>query len=169
MVNLGRWKALDKLLGFENSSRPRNGASSRHQWLHEEERACKYPFLTLFEYRNLTGCFHEVLPHNRSEHLASAIAPLEVTKICLRLRHLITQCIPCEMEESEVTKSHSRIITQKVIKAAKEAGGSDHGACVVYCLLVNMRWFRQEAILQLWDAELHKLRAVACGIIAKQM
>ena len=59
--------------------------------------------------------------------------------------------------------------SQKVIKAAKEAGGSDHGACVVYCLLVNMRWFRQEATLQLWDAELHKLRAVACGIIAKQM
>lgn len=35
------------------------------------------------------------------------------------------------MEESRITTPHSRIITQKVIKAAKEAGGSEHGPCVV--------------------------------------
>jgi hypothetical protein len=73
------------------------------------------------------------------------------------------------MEESEVTKSHSRIITRKVVKAAKEAGGPDHAACVVYALLVNMRWFRHEATVELWDADLHKLRAKSCGVIAKQM
>lgn len=41
-----------------------------------------------------------------------------------------------------ITKAHSAIITPKVVKAAKEAGGDEYGACVVYCLLiVSMRRF----------------------------
>jgi hypothetical protein len=73
------------------------------------------------------------------------------------------------MEESKVTRAHSRVITKKVIKAARSAGGEEARGCVVYCLLVNKRWFTHEAAVELWDADLHQLRAVACGVIAKQL
>jgi hypothetical protein len=68
-----------------------------------------------------------------------------------------------------ITKPHSRIITTQVIKAAKEAGGQEFRGCVVYCLLVNMRWFKHEALAELWDADLHKCRAAACTVIAKAL
>jgi hypothetical protein len=34
---------------------------------------------------------------------------------------------------------------------------------------VNKQWFKHESITELWDADLHKLRATACGVIAKAM
>lgn len=39
----------------------------------------------------------------------------------------------------------------------------------MYALLVNQRWFRLEALAELWDAGLHSLRAEACGVIAKEL
>lgn len=77
--------------------------------------------------------------------------------------------MPCELEEDQITRPHSKVITKKVIQAAKEAGGSDHRACVVYCLLVNKRWWTHQASVELWDASLHKVRAVASEVIAKAM
>jgi hypothetical protein len=108
-----------------------------------------------------------VLPTYHDEGYPSAIDPVEVTKVALRLRYLIEECVPCELEEELITKAHSRIITDKVLKAAKEAGGDDYAACVVYCLLVNKRWFLRQAKLEIWDANLHNIRAVAAEIIAK--
>ncbi len=110
-----------------------------------------------------------VLPSYHDDEIPSAIPAAEVTKVALRLRYLIEQCVPCELEESQITKAHSSIITHKVLRAAKEAGGEHHGACVVYCLLVNKRWFKQQALLELWDADLHNVRAVACEVIGKQL
>lgn len=110
-----------------------------------------------------------VLPTFHEDSIPSAHPPIEVTKVALRLRFLIENCVPCELEPSLLTQAHSRIITQKVIQAAKEAGGSEYGACVVYCLLVNKRWFKKQAMLELWDADLHNVRAVACEVIAKQL
>lgn len=72
-----------------------------------------------------------MLPGIQHDRVQSAIPASEVTKVCLRLRHLIQECIPCEMEESKVTESHSRVITTEVVKAAKEAGGNEHKGCVV--------------------------------------
>lgn len=95
--------------------------------------------------------------------------PAAVTKVALRLKYQIEQVIPCELEEFKVTKANSPIITRKVIKAAKEAGGKDHEACVVYCLLVCYRWFRRQAVLELWDADLHAVRATACEVLAKRL
>lgn len=112
---------------------------------------------------------YEVLPFHRDESIVSAIPAPDVTKIALRLRYLIEQCVPCELEELQVTRPHSKIITPKVIKAAKEAGGLENRACVVYCLLVVKRWFKHQAIVELWDADLHQIRAVACEVIAKQI
>lgn len=63
--------------------------------------------------------------------MTSAVPASEVTKVCLRLRHLIQECVPCEMEESRITAPHSRIITTNVVQAAKEAGSQDHRGCVV--------------------------------------
>ena len=40
---------------------------------------------------------------------------------------------------------------------------------MVYALLVNKRWFKMQAMLELWDADLHNIRAVACEVIAKQL
>ncbi|EPE28483.1 hypothetical protein GLAREA_09604 [Glarea lozoyensis ATCC 20868] len=110
-----------------------------------------------------------LLPSFQEEGMPSAIAPEEVTKVALRLRYLIEESVPCELEEGLITQAHSRIITHKVVQAAKEAGGDQYGACVVYCLLVNKRWFKKQASLELWDADLHNVRAVACEVIAKQL
>lgn len=110
-----------------------------------------------------------MLPSYHDEALPSAIPAEEVTKVALRLRYLIEQCVPCELEEDLVTKAHSRIITHKVIKAAKESGGTEYSACVVYALLVNKRWFKRQAMLEIWDADLHDVRASAAEVIAKQM
>lgn len=110
-----------------------------------------------------------VLPSTRGEALESAIPPAEVTKVALRLKHQIERVIPCELEESQVTRANSPVITRKVVETAKEAGGKEYKGCVVYCLLVCRRWFKRQALLELWDADLHDLRAVACEVLAKQM
>ncbi|KAH7322911.1 Ca2+ permeable channel [Stachybotrys elegans] len=145
------WRAIGRLLGFDrHPNEGHNGdvsSSRRRQRLREEERS--------------------LLPHHSNRHIQSAIPAAEVTKICLRLRHLIQECVPCELDESRITTPHSRVITTQVIKAAREAGGNENRGCVVYCLLVNKRWFTHEASVELWDSDLHKLRAVACGVIAK--
>ncbi|KHN99330.1 potassium ion channel Yvc1 [Metarhizium album ARSEF 1941] len=146
--NRWRWSAIDRVFGTNGSQGPGHGTRVRNL-VHEEETA--------------------LLPHINHEHMASVVPPSEVTKVCLRLRHLIQECVPCEMEESRVTAPHSRIITTKVVQAAKEAGGQEHRGCVVYCLLVNQRWFRREALVELWDSGLHKLQAEACGVIAKAL
>lgn len=99
----------------------------------------------------------------------SAIPAPKVTEVALKIRHLIEQCVPCELDENLITCAHSKVITKKVIQAAKEAGGKEFKACVVFCLLVNKRWWKHQALVELWDADLHLVRAVACEVIAKQM
>jgi hypothetical protein len=110
-----------------------------------------------------------VLPHYSDGDAGSGSHPEEVTKVALRLRHLIEECVPVELDESVVTVAHSRVITPKVITAAKEAGGSQHRACVVFALLVCKRWFKHQSLIELWDADLHRVRSVACEVIAKAM
>lgn len=110
-----------------------------------------------------------LLPSYTDESIESAIPAPNVTKVALRLRHLVQECVPCELEEDQVTRPHSKIITKKVVQAAKEAGGRENRACVVFCLLGNKRWWKHQALIELWDAELHRLRAVACEVIAKQI
>ncbi|KAK9445829.1 potassium ion channel Yvc1 [Metarhizium brunneum] len=143
-TNRWRWSAIDRVLGSNG-----NQGTRAHDLAREEERA--------------------LLPHFNHQQMTSAVPASEVTKICLRLRHLVQECVPCEMEESRVTAPHSRIITTKVVQAAKEAGGQEYRGCVVFCLLINQRWFRREALIELWDSSLHKLRAEACAVISKAL
>ena len=110
-----------------------------------------------------------VLPSSNNDLLKPGMSPKEVTKVALRLRYQIEQVVPCELEEWKITKANSPVITHKVVKVAKEAGGQDHGSCVVFCLLVCKRWFKKQANLELWDADLHNVRAVACEVLAKKM
>lgn len=92
-----------------------------------------------------------------------------MTKVALRLRYLIEEAVPCELEEDLITRAHSRVITHNVVQAAREAGGAEFKACVIYALLVNKRWFKQQARLEMWDADLHSVRATAAEVIAKQI
>ena len=49
-----------------------------------------------------------------------------MTKIALKLRHLIEEAVPVEVDTDLIIKPHSRIITKKVLKTAKEAGSREH-------------------------------------------
>ena len=110
-----------------------------------------------------------MLPSNAGDVIPSAVNPAEVTKIALRLKYQIEQVVPCELEEWKITKANSPVITKKVVRTAKEAGGQDYQCCVVYCLLVCHRWFKRQAMLELWDADLHNRRATACEVLSKQL
>ncbi|KAL8993817.1 MAG: hypothetical protein Q9169_006061 [Polycauliona sp. 2 TL-2023] len=111
----------------------------------------------------------QLLPSNAGDVIEPAMPPEDVTKVALRLKYQIEQVIPCELEEWKITKANSPVITKNVIRTAREAGGKDHKACVVYCLLVCLRWFKRQANIELWDADLHNVRAVACEVMAKQI
>lgn len=122
--------------------------------------------------------FHDelqaLLPSHRDGTIPSPIPPKEVTYIALRLKYQIEEVIPCELPEERITKPHSDVITDNVVKTAKSAGklshmNDDYGACVIYCLLVVKNWFKHQARLELWDADLHELRAVACEKLAKMI
>lgn len=124
--------------------------------------------------------FTSLLP-SHEDRPESAIPAKEVTRIALRLKHQIEVVVPCELEEDRITAAHSNIITPAVIATAKSAGKldspgnpdatshPDYSACVVYCLLVCKKWFKKQALLELWDADLHDVRAVACEVLAKHI
>lgn len=113
--------------------------------------------------------------------MSSPIPAKEVTRIALRLKHQIELVIPCELEEDRITAAHSSIITPGVVATAKSAGkvhapgqpaadsDPDYSACVVWCLLVCKKWFKRQAALELWDADMHVVRAVACEVLAKHI
>ena len=109
-----------------------------------------------------------VLP-TRESNIPTAVPAETVTKIALRLKHQIETVIPCEVEEDNVVKALSPIVTPKVVETAAKAGGEEHRSCVVYGLLVCKKWFKRQALLELWDADLHGVRATACEIVAKRM
>jgi hypothetical protein len=110
-----------------------------------------------------------VLPTRRERLPLPPVDPKEVTKIALRLKHQIEQVIPCELEEEQITKAHSPILTQAVLDTAKQAGGDQNQACVVFCLLQVKKWFTKQSTAELWDADLHNVRAVAAEMMAKRL
>ena len=66
------------------------------------------------------------------------------------------------------------MINDNVAACAKSAGKvsgmqEDYGSCVIYCLLIVKAWFKHQAKLELWDADLHDLRAIACEKLAKMI
>ena len=135
---------------------------------HFQDEVRRHRKLTMCStWRELTS--NAVLPSHSDDLLQSAISPAHVTKVALRLKYQIEQVIPCELEEWKVTKANSPVITHKVVRTAKEAGGKEHQACVVYCLLVCYRWFKRQAAMELWDADLLHVRATACEVLAKIM
>ncbi|KAF8477351.1 hypothetical protein BDZ91DRAFT_709107 [Kalaharituber pfeilii] len=109
-----------------------------------------------------------LLPRHRHSH-HSAIPPKEVTKAALKLKHLVENVVPCELKESHITRPHSQIITHNVVELARSAAGDEYRSCVVYCLLVCLRWFKRQATLEMYDADLNVLRAEACQVIAKKI
>ncbi|KAI5845151.1 hypothetical protein DFP73DRAFT_512794 [Morchella snyderi] len=110
-----------------------------------------------------------LLPSHNAEHAHPAIPAKRVTKVALRLKYLIEAAVPFELKESQITRPHSQIITKEVVALAARAGGDEDRACVVYCLLVCLRWFKRQAKLELFDADLNILRAESCQVIAKRI
>lgn len=110
-----------------------------------------------------------MLPTTSETLPPSPIPPKEVTKIALRLKHQVECVIPCELEEVKITAAHSHVITPAVVETAKSAGGEEYKACIVYCLLIVKKWFKKLAQTELWDADMHNVRAIACEIIAKRI
>lgn len=108
-----------------------------------------------------------MLPTRRERLPPPPIDPKVVTKIALRLKHQIEQVIPCELDEESVVKPHSPVITNDVLETAKLAGGEEHRACVVFCLLVVKKWFKVGACTCYCDdSELTIRRAnltLSCG------
>ena len=94
---------------------------------------------------------------------------MEVSKVARRLKFQVEKLIQCEVEVSDITRPTSSIISKDVVLRAKRAGGDKNAACVVYCLLMARKWFDRLAVLELWDAGLHHLRATSCDIIAKRL
>jgi hypothetical protein len=109
-----------------------------------------------------------LLPTQR-HRVSSSVSPEEVTKVALRLKYQIEKVIPCELEEALITKPHSPIITEKVVQTARQAGGEEHKACVVYCCLIVRGWFKKQSQNELWDQELFTARMAAAEVIAKKM
>ena len=112
-----------------------------------------------------------MLPTSHREHHMPPppIDPKDVTVVALRLKHQIEHVIPCELELDQVTRAHSQIITDAVLDTARHAGAPEHNACVVYCLLQVKKWFTTQAHAELWDADLHQVRAAAAEIMAKRL
>jgi hypothetical protein len=110
-----------------------------------------------------------VLPAYSADETDASDASKEIAKVALRLKYQIEQVVSCEIEENVLTNPNSRIITDDVVETARQAGGDDYKASVVYCLLVCLRWFKIQSSIELWDSDLHEIRAVACEVIAKRM
>jgi hypothetical protein len=125
---------------------------------HPQRCSCVIPLIT-----------DAVLPAYAADESQASDASKEIAKVALRLKYQIEQVVSCEVEETVLTDPNSRIITDDVVATAKQAGGEDYKACVVYCLLVCLRWFKLQSTIELWDADLHDVRAVACEVIAKRM
>lgn len=124
--------------------------------------------------RGLHDELTRLLPSHRDDEITSAIPSKQVTYTALRLKYQLEQVIPCELPEDRITRPHSDVINDNVIKTAKTAGkisgsSDDHSACVVFCLLIVKHWFKHQALLELWDADLHYLRATACEVLAKHI
>jgi hypothetical protein len=122
--------------------------------------------------RHMHDEIQALLPSHRDDGITSAIPAKDVTIIALRLKHQLEVIIPCELPEERVTSAHSNVITDAVIATAKSAGeinGKDYSSCVVFCLLIVKHWFKRQGMLELWDLELHELRAEACEVMAKKI
>ncbi|KAH8694986.1 putative potassium ion channel Yvc1 [Talaromyces proteolyticus] len=112
---------------------------------------------------------HRLLPAYSSDEVPAGMPVKQVTKVALRLKYQIEQVIPCELDESVITNPNSSVITKDVIRTAERAGGEEYRACVIFCLLVCSKWFKLQALSELWDASLLECRATACEVIAKHI
>ncbi|PYH97381.1 potassium ion channel Yvc1 [Aspergillus ellipticus CBS 707.79] len=112
---------------------------------------------------------HRLLPAFTDDQVSSSLPSKEVTRVALRLKYQIEQVVPCELAEGDIANPNSRVITKEVIQTARLAGGDILQACVPFCLLVCLRWFKMQAQEELWDSDLHERRALACEVIAKRM
>ena len=109
-----------------------------------------------------------LLPEHQ-DHVQGSVPAEEITKVALRLKYQVETVVPVELDQERITRALSPTITPHVVETAKKAGGTEYGDCVVYCLLICKSWFIRQSKIELWDADLHEARALACEVIAKKM
>ncbi|GMM38627.1 Yvc1 protein [Saccharomycopsis crataegensis] len=108
----------------------------------------------------------------------SSPSPRQVLRVALNLKYLIDQVIPIQLDLELITNPYSDILTTKVVNLAIEAaGGKGEGkvgttsrryrAVLIYCLLINAKWYRALSLSELHDAELHLSRMTAAAQLAK--
>ncbi|KAA8646454.1 putative potassium ion channel Yvc1 [Aspergillus tanneri] len=119
--------------------------------------------------RRLQADRRRLLSSSNADRISTGHDAKEVTKVALRLKYQVEQVISCELEESTITDPNSRVITSEVVQTAKQAGGDELQTCVLFCLLVCLRWFKIQASQELWDSDLHERRALTCEVIAKRI
>ena len=151
-----------------------NGEQARHR-LHVERRRCMHTKLNSSLRSNarsmltVTTITNIVLPVYDAEEFPAPHQAKEVTKVALRLKYQIGRVIPCELADEELTSPNSRIITKEVVQTAKHAGNDELRGCIIFALLLCLRWFKIQALAELWDSDLYECRALACEVIAKHM
>ncbi|KZT60703.1 calcium activated cation channel [Calocera cornea HHB12733] len=102
------------------------------------------------------------------EFPASNPSALTVSRIVKRLRAMVLDLIPIEIEESSLIDSTSRIITPAVINAFGKAAG-DFQEALPFCLLRARRTFEEEAQRNAADYDENMARAIACEVLARKL
>ncbi|KAE8234315.1 hypothetical protein CF326_g638 [Tilletia indica] len=93
------------------------------------------------------------------------VSPKTISALIRRLRALVVNLIPAEVDLETVTGTEG-ILNAPVVRAFDLAGG-DFGDAVPYCLIESYHEFLKDA--ERADYDLNHLRAVACEILARRI
>ncbi|KAK0546222.1 Calcium channel yvc1 [Tilletia horrida] len=93
------------------------------------------------------------------------VSPKTISALIRRVRALIVQLIPAEIEPETITGTEG-ILTPAVIRTFDLAGG-DFADAVPFCLIESYHEFKKDA--DRIDYDLNQLRATACEIAARRL
>lgn len=100
----------------------------------------------------------------------------QVLRIALNLKYLIDKLIPIAIDESEIVKDGSNVLTPKVIQLTYEACGGDQSnkeyqqkyrAVLVFCLIKVSSWYNQLSSVEISNSKLYDVRSITAQQLAK--
>ncbi|OLL25622.1 Eukaryotic translation initiation factor 2 subunit alpha [Neolecta irregularis DAH-3] len=99
------------------------------------------------------------------------VSAKKVAKTASRVRFVIERLIDCELDQEEIVKPNSRIMTKNVVALVEDIGGPaiHDRACIVFALLICRRYFQRQLVTDLTDTDVNLPRVVACDILAKRI
>ncbi|KAH3901437.1 Yvc1p SCDLUD_002930 [Saccharomycodes ludwigii] len=130
------------------------------------------------DHDNCKDSRYPLLPIHNGQVKISPIPPnsRQVLRICINLKELIDNIIPIAFDENLIICDNSRILNVNVIKLAREACGGNlkeeksymkYQAVLIFCLLKVCEWYWSLAEYELFNEELHNLRATTAQTICK--